>query len=358
MVKSLIAATLLTMGVGGYTPTPNFIRAELTQNTSYTYEIDGYELEQMNDNYADNFAYDSWISTIDGETEFVAVANDKPHIYEEDSYYFIDGYYGTTNEDDYNSMIEETKWNNAPGWENTSYFVFKESGTVVKQNATITVEYQSNIKYYGCQWLSRVSIYYTTSDLLDELYENASTYDYYTNYASTLAWQLDVKHNQYNSVYRNQAQDYGTYGIIESGSLLIWPEPATKELTLDITLSYGYETYIFVVLQTFYLETSTTEYGYIKGNGTDPDAEDGLMFNYIQSATLDYLVPSDTITMEYIDIPNMMFNILTMPFAFISQAFNLTIFPGTAYAVNISNLFLAIIGIAVFVFILKKILKG
>lgn len=60
---------------------------------------------------------------------------------------------------------------------------------------------------------------------------------------------------------------------------------------------------------------------------------------------------------EVIDIPGMMFDILTMPFTFLSIAFNLTLFPGTPYQVNISNLFLAIFGIIVFVAIIKILLN-
>ena len=63
------------------------------------------------------------------------------------------------------------------------------------------------------------------------------------------------------------------------------------------------------------------------------------------------------IVTEVVDIPGMMWQILSMPFTFISTAFNLTLFPGTPYQVNISNLLLTIIGVLVFVFIFKLILK-
>lgn len=59
--------------------------------------------------------------------------------------------------------------------------------------------------------------------------------------------------------------------------------------------------------------------------------------------------------MEVIDIPDLMFTILTMPFSFISQAFNLTLFAGTKYQINISALFLAIIGVMIFIMLLKII---
>lgn len=61
------------------------------------------------------------------------------------------------------------------------------------------------------------------------------------------------------------------------------------------------------------------------------------------------------INYEVVNIPDIMFNVLTMPFAFISQAFNLTLFPGTPYAVNIGNLLLIIIGVAIMITLLKII---
>lgn len=62
-------------------------------------------------------------------------------------------------------------------------------------------------------------------------------------------------------------------------------------------------------------------------------------------------------TYEVIDLPGLMWEIVTMPFAFVSQAFNLTLFPGTPYQLNISNLFLSIIAIFVFVWLISLFLK-
>lgn len=64
-----------------------------------------------------------------------------------------------------------------------------------------------------------------------------------------------------------------------------------------------------------------------------------------------------SINYEVVDIPSIMWEILTMPFAFISTAFNLTLFPGTPYQVNIANLMLMIIGVLVFIFIFKLLIK-
>lgn len=67
------------------------------------------------------------------------------------------------------------------------------------------------------------------------------------------------------------------------------------------------------------------------------------------------IIPT-TQQIEVVDIPGLMFTVLTMPFAFISQAFDLTLFPGTAYQINISQLFLGLIGVAMLLWVLKIIL--
>lgn len=60
---------------------------------------------------------------------------------------------------------------------------------------------------------------------------------------------------------------------------------------------------------------------------------------------------------EVIDLPGLMWEILTMPFAFVSQAFNLTLFPGTPYQLNIANLFLSIVAVFIFVWLIGQFLK-
>ena len=62
-------------------------------------------------------------------------------------------------------------------------------------------------------------------------------------------------------------------------------------------------------------------------------------------------------TQEIIDIPTLIFTILTLPFTFISNAFNLTIFEGTPYELNFANLFLLIIGGLTLIFLIRYIVK-
>lgn len=68
--------------------------------------------------------------------------------------------------------------------------------------------------------------------------------------------------------------------------------------------------------------------------------------------------PTTEVTQQVVDLPSMLWEILTMPFAFMSTAFNITLFEGTQYAINISNLFLTIFAILVFIFIMGLIIKG
>lgn len=63
-------------------------------------------------------------------------------------------------------------------------------------------------------------------------------------------------------------------------------------------------------------------------------------------------------TIEVIPIIPMMFQILTMPFSFISQAFNLTLWEGTPYAFNFSNFIMSLIAIATILFIIKLFTSG
>lgn len=58
-------------------------------------------------------------------------------------------------------------------------------------------------------------------------------------------------------------------------------------------------------------------------------------------------------TYEVIDLPNVMLSILTMPFTFFSQAFNLTLFPNTPYAINVGHTILIIVGVIGSIYLIK-----
>lgn len=61
---------------------------------------------------------------------------------------------------------------------------------------------------------------------------------------------------------------------------------------------------------------------------------------------------------EIVDVKSLMLQILTMPFTFITQAFNITLWPGTEYAFNFAHFIMALIAIASILFIIKLFTSG
>ena len=92
------------------------------------------------------------------------------------------------------------------------------------------------------------------------------------------------------------------------------------------------------------------------------NASETFNYNYAKNTRIANLNSIGTATIdnkdvEVIDLPGLLFTILTMPFSFISTAFNLTIFPGTPYQLNISNLVMTLIASLLLIFIIKKFTK-
>lgn len=65
-----------------------------------------------------------------------------------------------------------------------------------------------------------------------------------------------------------------------------------------------------------------------------------------------------TTSPEVIDIGGIMWDIIGMPFTFINQAFNVTLFPGTIYEFNIGTLFKGMIAILAVLFVVKLFTRG
>ncbi len=70
-------------------------------------------------------------------------------------------------------------------------------------------------------------------------------------------------------------------------------------------------------------------------------------------ANLTYKYYINNPTYEVIDLPNVMLSILTMPFTFFSQAFNLTLFPNTPYAINVGHTILIVVGVIGSIYLIK-----
>ncbi|MDY4823481.1 MAG: hypothetical protein SO148_06815, partial [Candidatus Onthovivens sp.] len=68
--------------------------------------------------------------------------------------------------------------------------------------------------------------------------------------------------------------------------------------------------------------------------------------------------PNISVNYEVIPLGELMLTILSMPFNFLSTAFNITLFPNTPYAINIGNLAKGIIAICAILFIVGLVMKG
>lgn len=62
-----------------------------------------------------------------------------------------------------------------------------------------------------------------------------------------------------------------------------------------------------------------------------------------------------SINYEVVDLPAFFYTLLTAPFSFISTAFNVTLFNGTPYALNISSLIMGVLGSALIIIVIKII---
>lgn len=67
-------------------------------------------------------------------------------------------------------------------------------------------------------------------------------------------------------------------------------------------------------------------------------------------------VPQPT-NYEVVNVPGLLFQILTMPFTFYSQAFNLTLFPGTPYQFSVTHILLFIVALLIFAYIIRLIMR-
>lgn len=179
-------------------------------------------------------------------------------------------------------------------------------------------------------------------------YQNWSTYMKQTNwnaYGNNINIINEITNPQNEQLYSQK---------IDTKTITLDKLATTQTFTIEteISLLDNKTNYHFILIQP-YFDIDTNIYQNIQTSNP-------YLFAYIEDNNLPrisgYMIPPIS-DYEVIDIPSIMFNILTMPFAFISTAFNLTLFPGTPYQLNLSNLFLTIIAIMIFVYIIKIMFK-
>lgn len=124
-------------------------------------------------------------------------------------------------------------------------------------------------------------------------------------------------------------------------------------LKIPINIVKGTDTEVLVWIYPYVKATNDT---WITFNYSNQQSQNTWLINNISPTITG--INRVYLTTEVIDMPNIMWTILTMPFTFISVAFNLTLWPGTQFAVDIGNLILALLGIMIFIFIMKVIIKA
>ena len=179
------------------------------------------------------------------------------------------------------------------------------------------------------------------------------------HYALFYSTNSDLNSIYNNAGWQNQTFFNEVYSRLDNGYLYTYPLVRSYE-NFSNQFSYNFEdedpqlngqTYYLVYLQ--YLTTNSSS-----STTLVQLAAYYLNLNANTNFYVSWTIPDVNITQEVIDIPDIMFTILTMPFSFVSQAFNLTLFAGTKYQINISALFLAIIGVMIFIFLLKLIISN
>lgn len=81
----------------------------------------------------------------------------------------------------------------------------------------------------------------------------------------------------------------------------------------------------------------------------------GMAWAYNTKIVTNY-TPVTIVNYEEIDISNLLWEILTMPFTFFATAFNLTLFANTPFEFNIAELLLSLFAALIFIWIIKKFL--
>lgn len=208
-----------------------------------------------------------------------------------------------------------------------------------------------------------------------------------TNYTDNLDNRLTIQANQTANI--NVRLTPNQDNLIINGTL----EPATTSDYIATTIHFRLDNIAYIEVNNITRQKNgdiTIKYQYAQPLNNNWNLEITDNINYNETINLNLVNTKDTITLknqpntklyfnfkykneiittenipetqiknttEVIDIPGLMLLILTLPFSFISQAFNFTLFPGTQYAFNVSDILLTIIGALIIFYIIKMIIK-
>lgn len=247
--------------------------------------------------------------------------------------------------EDYNNLVKKIYYYEGQQQINTATYQFDmvvmsinstvNNDIVVSSYARIkNVNYEqpnSNITFKPNFTFSKQNNFNITYDI---------TIDYQTNIYNNDALLFDIdylKRQDVNDLMQNNnipITDTESITNIQSGRQYFYNAEWNKTVSY-LTMEDGYMRFS----QRMLLEITDTQ----------TNQQNNVAWNTLEISYSVNVVPT-----EVVDIPGIMFTILGMPFSFIAQAFNLTLFPGTPYAINVANLLFALIVALIIIFIIRK----
>lgn len=341
MLKGLITSLLVSMGVvSPTTNTPSFIH-----NQHYTNEIkfvdqnNTYNLTIQN-NILDYTYTDQFIDTIEGPNGSINVYSWRNR----GTKTAYNSYISINMEETIEQIETRTSGNNGlfgyyqGHYGLTNLISYRITPYLYNDETTLTLTYTNslNINTIANVWLETRVL--TSIDSSWSQYTGRATNTLYNN--ETIYNELISPTNGYNYTMQQTSQQ---------------PQQNDDRLSYEFDIPIVGDKTNYVFIYTYWrnnnqIETDTTT---LTSGGT---AQEIWLNSYHSSISGTFVQPISTY--EVIDIPGLMWTILTLPFSFISTAFNLTLFPGTPYQLNISQLFLVIIGLLVFIWIIKKLIQA
>ena len=369
MFKQLVLTTMMTTGVATVTPVYNAPKENLQTRAETTSQniIDDYELRPTISYSNVVVNQQQRVNNTGSYYEEGNIANYKYNISGNNNYLNVMGNLYKTNvfipNDDtpedtdiylYRNAEDVSLINNDQYATTQALYVLK----VTPYNFNINTEIRLTLNIQ----IDPIRLYYADNDrvLIDNVYMKR---DVYTTASSN--WDEYIG----QQVVREQCKQIVNEVKSVNNGFFYQEETNTKDLGYDEDGTYSY-------VDELTINITPKVDNYIMLNYIPviechmEDANNGTEYNYVWTnvMTTGTLFNPSTFTIygtnvivnggyEVIDLPGLMWQILTMPFAFVSQAFNLTLFPGTPYQVNISNLFLSIVAIFVFVWLIGIFLK-
>lgn len=308
MILNLLNTIALAIGIGTSVNNTNFnYEKKSHRNAVTTYEdTKNYELVGTNIYGVDTIEQhevtrNCYKYAIDGNYNYsnsIGVLNNTTY-----------SIYGSSNENNYTynyaALVQVIKINN-----------YRDVGINITINTTLPLQFNEYLA-------TDINIFGGFNLNLDD-YLGLTNYKVSTTYKQV--YQIASQHTQLYHEYNIEYYNAEATENVGTGSIAM---PSNSTYTVAFLMYYA-----------------TNSYNNLIDNQIVPT-------NYWCTATWE----EENINQEVVDIPGLMFTVLTLPFSFISQAFNLTIFPGTPYQINFTNLFMTVIAIFVLLWLIKHIFK-